>query len=60
VRALLRRRARRPARKDRLDAVKQILRDQQFEVAALAANAVLAHIHDAGAQLVAQQHADRL
>jgi hypothetical protein len=40
--------------------VEEVLGNQRFEVAALAANAVLRHVHDAGVQLVAQQHADRL
>jgi pimeloyl-ACP methyl ester carboxylesterase len=38
----------------------QLFRDQRFEVAALVANAVLGHGHDAGVRLIAQQHADRL
>jgi len=36
-----------------------ILGDRRFEVAALA-NAVLGPVYGAGAQLVAQHHADRL
>jgi hypothetical protein len=43
-----------------LDPVEQLIRDQRFEIAALAANAVLGHIDDARVKLVAQQHADRL
>jgi hypothetical protein len=38
----------------------ELFRNQQLDVATFAANAVLAHIHDAHIQLLAQQHADRL
>jgi hypothetical protein len=60
MRSLTRRRAGHSSGEDRLDAIEQLFRDQRFEVAALAAHAVLGYVHDAGVQLVAQQHADRL
>src|SRR5581483_4645282 len=60
MRALARCRARCAPGEDRQGAVEQILRDQRLEVAALGAYTVLGHIDDAGVQLVAQQHADRL
>ena len=42
--------------KHRLHAVEQVLGDQRLEVAALSANAVLGHVHDAGVELISQQH----
>jgi hypothetical protein len=46
--------------KTRLHTVEQVLGDQGLEVAALSANAVLGDVHDAGIELVPQQHADGL
>ena len=37
-----------------------VSRDDRLEVAALAAHAVFRHVDDAGVELVAQEHADRL
>lgn len=60
-RALARCRACHTARENRLNAVEQLFGDQRFEVTALGADAVLAHVHPAGVDLlVAQQHSDRL
>jgi len=60
MRALARCRVRQTPRQNRLDSVEQLFGDQRFEVASLGANAVLGDMHDAGVELVAQQHADRL
>jgi hypothetical protein len=57
---LLRRGARKSAGQDRPHAVEQVLGDQPLEIAAPSTNAVLRHVHDAGAQLIAKQHTDRL
>lgn len=43
-----------------LDTMKQILGDQGHEIPASIAHAVLAHVNDAGVELVVQQHPDRL
>jgi hypothetical protein len=56
----LRRRARKATRQHGLGALEQIFGDDRLEVAALIADAVLRHVDDAGVQLIAQQHADRL
>ena len=53
-------RARQSPGKYCLRAVEQILRDERVEVASLCSDAVLGHIHDAGVELIAQQHPDRL
>src|SRR5688500_9089723 len=60
VRPLLWRGARNSPGQDRLHTVEQVLGDQGLEVAAFSANAVLGDLHDAGIELVPQQHADRL
>jgi hypothetical protein len=60
VRPLLWRGARNSPGQDRLHTVEQVLGDQGLEVAAFCANAVLCDVHDAGIELVPQQHADRL
>jgi len=43
-----------------LHAAEQVLGDQRLEVAAFSANAVFGDVHDAGIELVPEQHADRL
>ncbi len=60
MRPLLGRSRQRAAGEDCLHAVEQVFGDQWLEVAALAAHAVLGHVHDAGVYLVALQDADRL
>ena len=60
MRALLWCGARNPPGQDRLHTEEQVLRDEWLEVAACSANAVFVDVHDAGIELVPQQHADRL
>nr|WP_291986449.1 hypothetical protein [Luteitalea sp.] len=56
----LRRQARRAARQHGLHAIEIVLTDQRLEVSTPAAHPVLGDVDDAGVELVAQQHPDRL
>jgi hypothetical protein len=60
VGALLWRGTRNSPGQDCLNTVEQVLGNQGLEVTAFSANAVLDDVHDAGIELVPQQHSDRL